>query len=715
MLSFETQTEAYYNFEPQKTALVLVDMQRDFLEAGGFGDIQSGGNLQAVRAVVAPIMRLLNAARDAGLTVIHTREGHAPDLSDCPTPKLNRQRFDLKIGDVGRTGSRLLIRGEAFHDIVPSLAPFPGEFVIDKTGKGAFYRTDLHPLLVDLSISHLLICGVTTECCVFTTATEANDRGFEVCIVSDCTDGYQPIKDVMLNLFCSADGLLGYVADSARIISALELHSQALTESAPVSWNGRMEIEKLSACYRKGILEPETVIAEVYNRIRAPDADPAVWLHLMEEDSVRKYARELASQHSNLGKLPPLYGVPFSVKNSIDYEGVPTTAACPAYSYIPQKHATAVRLLLEAGAIFIGTVNLDQLATGLVGMRSPYGAPASTFSRLHVSGGSSSGSAVSVSAGQVSFSLATDTAGSGRVPAAFNNIIGLKPTPGRVPITGVVPCCPSLDCIALECSSVSDAQRIFHVLRGFDRTDPFAKSAIPTWAFGSRAVLQPGATFKFGTVPKSSDSWKYLCPEFERLFSKALGLMASPSVGGIMVDHIDYSIFEDAGRLLYEGSFVAERVSSIQQWYNKHPAPASVNDEDCLLPEIRHIYATAAKNFTARDAWEDKSRMAFYQRKAQEQFENFQVLIVPTAPLHPTKSEYKADPISLNHKLGKFTHYGNILDMCGVACPAGFTSDGMPFGITILGQSFSEGLILDIAGRFERAVGSVTGKYGSGR
>jgi len=251
---------------------------------------------------------------------------------------------------------------------------------------------------------------------------------------------------------------------------------------------------------------------------------------------------------------------------------------------------------------------------------------------------------------------------------------------------------------------VPDAKRVFNILVGFDAEDPFAKAAVPPRAFTPRAVLQPGDSFDFAAPPETSQSWSYLCPEFKELFIQALALMSSPSVGGKKAANVDYTIFEEAGKLLYEGSFVAQRVSGIQEWYSAHPPPASPNEEDCLLPEIRTIYEAAAKNFTALDAWRDKDTMAAMQRKTQIEFRKYQVLIVPTAPVHPTKAEYLADPIGLNHRLGKFTHYGNILDMCGVAIPAGFTPTGMPFGITVLGQSFTEGFILEVAARFERAL-----------
>lgn len=268
-------------------------------------------------------------------------------------------------------------------------------------------------------------------------------------------------------------------------------------------------------------------------------------------------------------------------KDSIDVAGIPTTGACPAYAFTPTENAPTTSAILALGGIFIGKTNLDQLATGLVGMRSPYGAPHSVFSELHVSGGSSSGSCVSVGAHQVTFSLATDTAGSGRVPAMFNNLIGFKPTRGCLSITGVVPCCLSVDCIALECLSVKDARRIWSALfhatsalfnprpMSLDVSDAFAKVASPPWAVAPRAVLQPRQSFRFAIPPANSESRAYLCPEFEELFSAAVESIKNQEVGGILVeDGFDYTVFEEGGKLLYEGSFVAERVRLVFSYYS---------------------------------------------------------------------------------------------------------------------------------------------------
>jgi allophanate hydrolase len=598
------------------------------------------------------------------------------------------------------------------HDFVDSLKPNPGEVIIDKPGKGAFYATELHQLLVNRAISHLLVVGVTTECCVTSTLKEANDRGFECLLVKDATDGYvgQEQKAIVVNMITLSQGLFGYVSDSASVVAALQAHVAEIQAKKTKAWNGSMAIETLRSLYAEDILTPETVVKEVYKRLALPDADPAVWLHVIPEGTSIQFAQQLLKKYPAPSARPPLFGIPFSIKDSIDIKGLPTTGACPAYAYTAEKDAPSFVSLVEAGAIPIGKVNLDQLATGLVGMRSPYGQPASVFSKDYISGGSSSGSSVSVASKQVSFSLATDTAGSGRVPAAFNNIIGFKPTRGTIPANGVIPCCLSLDCIAISALTIADTRLVHNVLFNVDPTEAFAKVARPPWALAPRAVLQPGEKFRFAIPPAASESRALMCKEFNVLFEEAVRMLSGS--GGSLVEDMDYTIFEDAGRLLYEGSFVAERVSGVREWYDAHPAPPPGSDEkDALLPEIRTIYDAAAKNFTAVDAWSDALKMMQCQRRANAEFveKDVQVLVVPTVPLHPTKEAYRKDPIGLNHRLGKFTHFGNILDMTGVSIPAGFTSEGMPFAITVLGQSFTEGMVLEIAQRFERAFGKPVG------
>ncbi|KAF7552005.1 hypothetical protein G7Z17_g4614 [Cylindrodendrum hubeiense] len=326
LLSVDAQPYAFA-FDPAHTALLVIDMQRDFLLAGGFGDIQ-GGNLDAVQASIAPTKKLLEACRDAGLKIFHTREGHKPDLSDCPSSKLVRQsaapqnaHHTLVIGDKGEMG-RLLIRGEYGHDIIDELQPLPGEVVIDKPGKGAFWNTTLMHQLKSYDVTHLIVSGVTTECCFASTIREANDRGFE----------------------CWG--------------------SPNSPPQTPPDWDGDLRIESLQRSYKAGV-SPMTVVEALYRKIEAyKEVDPAVWIELITKDTALQAAEALVQQYPDRTKLPPLFGVPFSIKDSLDVAGLPTTTACPPLTHIPSKSAVVHDKALANGAIFVGKTNLDQLATG---------------------------------------------------------------------------------------------------------------------------------------------------------------------------------------------------------------------------------------------------------------------------------------------------------------------------------------------------------------
>lgn len=417
-LAFETKPYAF-TFPPRKTALLVIDMQRDFISSGGFGEIQ-GGNLEAVQASIAPTKTLLNACRGAGMAIFHTREGHVADLADCPSSKLVRQatapantQHMKVIGDKGTLG-RLLVRGEYGHDLVDELQPLPSEVVIDKPGKGAFWNTTLMHKLKARDITHLLVAGVTTECCFATTIREANDRGFECCGIEQATAGYNPgFKTAALDMINWSQGLFGFVGSLQPLLDVLEPAVTAkdkLALSEPPGWNGSLHISELQASYKSG-LSPVTVIEAVCDRIeKYQKQDPAVWIYLESRERLLQAAETLIARYPDRGCLPPLFGVPFSVKDSIDIANIPTTTACPPLSTVPSKSATCYEKALAAGGLFIGKTNLDQLATGLTGCRSPYGVPHSVFSEHFITGGSSSGNCVSVGARLVSFSLATDTA-----------------------------------------------------------------------------------------------------------------------------------------------------------------------------------------------------------------------------------------------------------------------------------------------------------------
>lgn len=420
-----------FKFKTESTALILIDMQRDFLDPNGFGAIQCGNDeiFQSVRQIVPRTRQLLATARSLGLHVIHTREGHKPDLSDLPPAKRLRQtsapsgQLTSGIGDDGPMG-RLLVRGEYGHDIIDELRPYPGELIVDKPGKGSFWDTMLHRALLARGITHLLVGGVTTECCVNTTFREAADRGFECCVLTDCTSGFDAsFVSKSLEMLCSYDGLFGYVCSSEEFLTHDSASRMLSPPSTPPHFQGDISVTSLRRQYASQQISPVEVVTHISQQIAEYKAkDPAVWTYLQSADALCRTAGLLEERFR--GKpLPPLYGIPFAVKDTIDVADVPTTAACETYAYTPRRSAKVVDALIEAGALFVGKTNLDQLATGLSGCRSPFGYPRSVYSRKHISGGSSSGSAVAVGAGLVSFALGTDTAGSGRVPAAYNGVV----------------------------------------------------------------------------------------------------------------------------------------------------------------------------------------------------------------------------------------------------------------------------------------------------
>ncbi|KAL8908380.1 MAG: hypothetical protein Q9171_005467 [Xanthocarpia ochracea] len=708
-----------YVFSPMHTALLVIDMQRDFLLANGFGEIKAG-SLASVQASISPVKKLLDSCRQARLAIFHTREGHRPDMSDCPSNKLIRQNASpdntqhLKvIGDPGDMG-RLLIRGEKGHDVVDVLQPLPGEVVIDKPGRGAFWNTALMDKLKAKAITHLLLCGVTTECCFDTTLREANDRGFECCGIEEATAGYNDsFKCPTLDMIHWSEGLFGFIASLQPLLTTLAPYtsevlsiSRSTVQQTPPAFNGNLSISDLQCSYRQG-LSPTTVLEALYDRIeRYRQTDPAVWIHLETKASVMEKARELQVRWPDRTKIPPLFGVPFNVKDSIDIAGLPTTTACPPLARVPPKSWPAFEILLKEGAIFIGKTNLDQLATGLTGCRSPHGIPRSVFNHDYISGGSSSGSCVSVGAGLVSFSVATDTAGSGRVPAGFNGVVGYKPTRGMISCRGVTPACLSLDCIALIASNVSDARTVWDTCVSYDEEDRYSKTAAPM----QRHVNSTGPqalSFKFGIPPPESLA---VCnPEYRQLFGDVVKKLQS--LGGQLIP-IGWSPFEKAGKLLYEGTFVSERLASLpDDWLDKN--------QDHLHPVTREIFeAVVARHSTAVEAYRDLQAKALYIRLAEKVFaysaSGVDVVVVPTAPTHYTVGEVLADPIVKNSILGEFAHCANVLDLCAVAVPASTYSvpessgssgeQRLPFSITFLGGSRSDAETLEIARRFEESM-----------
>lgn len=447
------------------------------------------------------------------------------------------------------------------------------------------------------------------------------------------------------------------------------------------------DLASLRAAYTAGRCTPAEVVAEVGRRI-ADHGDPAVWIHRLTAtelaaQAARVTARGLAAQ--------PLYGVPFAVKDNIDVAGVPTTVGCPGFSYMPETSATVVQKLMGAGAILVGKTNLDQFATGLVGTRSPFGTPRNPFHPDMIPGGSSSGSACAVAAGLVGFALGTDTAGSGRVPAAFQNLVGLKPTRGWLSTRGVYPACRSLDCVSVFTLTVADALAVAGVAGGPDAADPFSRE-VPVRAWAEAAP----ARFRFG-VP-AADQCEWFGDDAQRALFEA-AQRELESLGGERVA-IDFAPFQAAARLLYDGPWIAERWSAVRAFHARAA--------DAILPVTRRILE-AGESVRAADAFEAFHRLAGLARQAEETWRKVDALVLPTTATIYTRAQVEAEPVALNTRLGHYTNFANLLDTAAVATPAGFRPDGVPFGLTFFGPAWSEAQLAGLAARFHHATGRTLG------
>jgi len=444
-----------------------------------------------------------------------------------------------------------------------------------------------------------------------------------------------------------------------------------------------LALPALKAAYANG-MRVEDVVVEVLSRVEAY-ADPAVWIARVEVDVLLDQARKLdAMSREERGRLA-LFGVPFAVKDNIDVAGLPTTAACPAYAYAPKESAEVVKHLVAAGALVIGKTNLDQFATGLVGTRSPYGAPRSVFNADYISGGSSSGSAVAVAAGLVSFSLGTDTAGSGRVPAAFNNIVGLKPSRGLLSTRGVVPACRSLDCVSIFALSTEDAGAVFHQAAVFDARDPYSRALMPS------DPVVAGAPFTFA-APRAADLAFFGDSEAERLFNEAVTRLEE--LGG-RARRIDFAPFREVAGLLYDGPWVAERTAAVGRFVE-----ANLKQVDPTVGDI----IMGGRSRHAVETFEAFHKLQALTRKIASIMAEIDVLIVPTAPTTYRVDEVMADPLRLNSRLGTYTNFMNLADMAGIAVPAGLGANGLPFGITLAAPAFREARLMELATRVHTAL-----------
>ncbi|KAL7662871.1 Urea carboxylase [[Candida] zeylanoides] len=426
---------------------------------------------------------------------------------------------------------------------------------------------------------------------------------------------------------------------------------------------------------------PNESFAKLLALVRAQEASDAAWISVATEANLEHQWRFLQSR-ANKRDLP-LYGVPVAVKDNIDAKGFETTAACPAFAYTPSEDAAVVALLRDAGAIVIGKTNLDQFATGLVGTRSPYGVTPNTFSPRHVSGGSSAGSASVVARGIVPLSLGTDTAGSGRVPAMLNNLVGVKPTKGVFSCRGVVPACKSLDCVSVFALNLQDAQLAFSLLARFDDADEYARPLpeSPLRRFVSPTVGVPSQLQWFGEE------------ENPKLFAAAVANVAAAAGGADTTKSLDISPLLDLARCLYEGPWVSERYTATKAFFATNP-PASSLD-----PTVTAIIASGA-NFSAAQAFDYEYRRQGILQRVARLLEGVDVLVVPTAPLNPTIAAVEAEPVRVNSCQGTYTNFVNLADMSALAIPAGFRADGLPFGITLLSRKFNDYALLELAHRY---------------
>ncbi len=418
------------------------------------------------------------------------------------------------------------------------------------------------------------------------------------------------------------------------------------------------------------------------------ESPPEAWITLAAKAEIEASVAALelrASGHADRAtalRAMPLFGVPFAVKDNIDVAGLPTTAACPAFARTPSAHAHAVEKLIAAGAVCMGKTNLDQFATGLGGARSPHGRPSSAFAADRISGGSSSGSAVVVARGEVAFALGTDTAGSGRVPAGFNNLVGLKPTPGRVSSSGVLPACRSLDCISVLALTVADAAEVLAVMEGADPSDAYS-----AFELGAAAFAKPALRIGAPIAPVFGGDAGY-APAFDKAIAQARAL-------GHEIVPIDFAPLFAVAKLLYDGPWVAERHAVVQALLQSDP--------DAIDPTVRRVIEVA-NDFSATDAFRAHYVLRDAQRDLAGLWKDLDLSLVPTAPAHPKHTDIDADPLGANALLGTYTNFVNLLGWCALALPAGFTANGLPFGVTFIAPRAADAALTRFGQQWESSL-----------
>ena len=431
-------------------------------------------------------------------------------------------------------------------------------------------------------------------------------------------------------------------------------------------------IRELVAAYRAGSKSPKTELLSALRQIEAEGERP-IWISRFSE-------AEVLAQLEAADTSGPLYGVPFAVKDNIDVAGLPTTAACPDFSYLPARHATVVERLVQAGAIVLGKTNLDQFATGLVGTRTPYGICSSVFDSRYISGGSSSGSAVALAKGQVAFSLGTDTAGSGRVPAMFNALVGVKPTRGLLSTRGVVPACRSLDCVSIFTRNLADAELLLEACAGFDADDSYSRQREAVNGLGDAGLRI--------AVPRAEDLEFFGDLESAEKFLEAVERVKS---WGAEVSRFELAPFREAAALLYAGPWVAERLTTVAALLEQKP--------EAIHPVVRGI-VEGGRGYAADATFRAFYRLGELRLEAARVLSGCDALLLPTAPTHYTIQEVLDNPLELNARLGTYTNFVNLLDLSALAVPAGFKKSGLPFGVTFMAPAFHDERLLELGRRF---------------
>ena len=453
-----------------------------------------------------------------------------------------------------------------------------------------------------------------------------------------------------------------------------------------------LDLGTLSRRYSDGTATPLDVVAEVHARIEKR-GDDAVWIATTPRATLEDAARTVQARR-RAGEILPLFGIPFAVKDNIDVAGIPTTAACPAFAYTPDVSARAVARLVAAGAIVVGKTNMDQFASGLVGVRSPYGIPRNPFDANFVAGGSSSGSAVAVAVGEVSFALGTDTAGSGRVPAAYNNIVGLKPSRGVISAAGVVPACRSLDCVSVFAATCEDAARVAELMRGYDPADPFARPEADSVRFA------PGGCHRGPFVLAFRRHAISISPAIRRRQARSTQ-QSRPACGSAAVPSRStwgLSSKPDPSCTTVPSCPNAWR-QRVRLWREKPEA---------LVPPLRSILEGASRQ-SAGAVFSAQARLRLLRIRTATTWQAVDFLLLPTAPTLPRIDAVESDPLGINASLGRYSNFANLLDLAALAVPTGFRGDGLPAGVTLAGPWGSDGRLAGLASRLHRATSARIG------